>query len=87
MSKAALQVLRADMDLTTDTFFLLYKTWAEKDTNPHKILSQFEVLCVMHNKLPESPEHEFLIIETIDKQNKRKLFILERTIQTAYKSS
>jgi hypothetical protein len=39
----------------------------------------------MHNKIEHSPEHdsEFLVIQTVDrKDNKERLFIIERTVDS-----
>ena len=45
---------------------------------PADILSQFKVQTISHIKMPMSPEHEFLVIETVDQSDKPYLFILER---------
>lgn len=43
------------------------------------MLSRFKINSINHIKLlQESPEHEFLIIETVDPSNKPYLFLLER---------
>jgi len=43
-------------------------------------LSQIEVTSIIHNKMPNPPEHEFIIIETRDRLGKVKSLILERTV-------
>ena len=71
----------------TDIFLYNFSSWASLTMGPFNldsdfedILSQFEVQTIMHNKIPKSPEHEFLIIETLDRWGKTRLFILERTV-------
>jgi hypothetical protein len=64
--------------LTTETFLCLLAAWATLDPC---IKDRFQVVTLTHNKRLESPEHEFLIIETSDRNDgSRRLFILERTL-------
>jgi hypothetical protein len=65
--------------------FLLYilRSWAELAPDPQLVLSQIVIKCVMLMKMPCPPEHEFLILEVVNKKDtkaKAKLLILERTI-------
>jgi hypothetical protein len=69
--------------LKTNNFLLIYSAWASQPPlglQPADILNQFKVVCIMHNKIPKSPEHEYLIAETKDLEGVTRLFILERTI-------
>jgi hypothetical protein len=67
---------------TVDTFFYIISSWAARSSEPERILDRFKVVCVMHNKNPTPPEHEYLIIKTVDQEenDKVRFFILECTI-------
>lgn len=83
MAEAAAVVLGPSNVLTTDSFLIILQQWASSDPSA---LSRIRVSCVMHNKMPQSPEHEYLVIETVDSEGKIKLLILERTVgETAEK--
>jgi hypothetical protein len=65
-------------EIPTQYFLSLFTSWASLDPNPDKILSDFEVKCIMHIKRNDSSE--FLVIETMNQLgDATKLFILERT--------
>ena len=68
--------------MSTDIFLYIFTSWASSASDPFEIFNRFPVTCIMHNKLPSNPEHEFLIIETEDRlhNNRKQLFILERTM-------
>ena len=68
----------------TDTFlyFLLAEAIRAK-SDPHaEVLDRFIVDKVRHDKIPRSPEHEIIIIDTHDTKdnNKKRQFILERMV-------
>lgn len=74
-------LLLSPIGITETMFFLcLYTSWASLDANPESVLSDIDVVCLMHNKRSESSESddEFLVIETVDRRNVVRLFILER---------
>jgi hypothetical protein len=56
---------------------------APSSSKPSDILSQFKVRTITHKKMPDPPENEFLVIETVDQSNKTYLFILQRTVSSA----
>ena len=71
--------------MRTDLFLYFFNSWASlppSDSTADDILSQFVVKTIIHSKIPESPEKEFLIIETVDRRGKTSLFILERTVSS-----
>jgi hypothetical protein len=49
---------------------------------PDEILSYFNVKSISHHKVHQSPEHEFLVIETVNPSNKPYRFILERRLES-----
>ena len=67
--------------LATRTFHCMYKVWAVLNPIPEQVLDGLQVVCIMHNKRIDSTEHEFLVIETVDRQEEKRLFILERTVK------
>jgi len=76
-------ILEPSAILKMDIFLFVYNAWGSKPPlglEPDDILSWFEVVCIMHNKLHRSPEHECLILETKDKEGVTRLFILERMV-------
>lgn len=69
--------------LKANLFLYIFTCWASippSDTNPEEILSQYEVQNVLHKKMINSPEHEFLVIEAVDQSGQIKRFILDRTV-------
>jgi hypothetical protein len=65
--------------MTTNHIIFLFSCWASLDpSQPVNILSRFKVETISHHKLPSSPEHEFLVIKTVDPHDKSYRFILER---------
>ena len=65
--------------MATNHLVFLFSCWASLDpSQPAKILSQFKVEKISHHKMLESPEHEFLVIKTVDASDKPYQFILER---------
>lgn len=80
MSNSEQLLLDPTIQLDTSYFSHIYSNWAE--TNPDEIISRFEVQTIMHNKMTEKPEHEYLLIETLDQTDKStRFFILERTVR------
>lgn len=81
MTEPEKMLLDPNRILTTDVFLYLLTSWASSVSDPHLVLNRFSVTTISHNKHPESPEHEFLIIETEDQHDHHsRLFILERTM-------
>ena len=78
-SLASLLLVPANI-LTTSSVLDIFKLHANSHTNPLQVLEQIEVCCIMHSKMPNSPEHEFLVIETVDSSATKRLLILERTV-------
>ena len=70
--------------MTTNHVLFLFSCWASMppsdSSKPVDILSQFKVRTITHIKRPNSPQNEFLVIETVDQSNKTYLFILQRTV-------
>lgn len=67
--------------LTTNHMLFLFSCWASMLPDPSppvEIFSQFKVTSISHNKILESPQHEFLVIETVDPSEKSYQFVLER---------
>jgi len=60
----------------------LYISAAEKLEDFETVLDRLEVVWVWFNKLQELPEHEYFVIETVDRlqNNLTRRFLLERTI-------
>ena len=72
---------------STGLFLLALRGWgydflsSEPDPDPSKFLEEVQVTCILHNKMPASPEHEFLVIETKDREGFVRPLILERTVR------
>jgi hypothetical protein len=85
MDDHALQLLNHDSAFQTRASLLLFRGWGtefyEKTPDVEQFLSQIEVTCLMHNKMPNSPEHEYLVVETRDRLGNIKCLILERTVR------
>ena len=83
-------LLDPNSDMRTDYFLCLYMSWAltvccdpHDSDSGHKILSKFQVVSITHSKVPYPPEHEFILIETLDHSDQTtRHFILERMITT-----
>lgn len=82
MSDGEILVLDPICSQSVETFLYIITSWAGQTSEHEKILDRFRVVCIMHNKNPTPPEHEYLIIETVDQEenDKVRFFILERTI-------
>ena len=66
--------------LKSKLFLLLLTNWASMTPDPEDSISRFKVQRITHYKLPTPPEHEFLVIETLDELlGQTKQFILDRT--------
>jgi hypothetical protein len=69
--------------MKTEIFRYIYGKWAKATSNPEGTLNQLQVQTITHNKSPTATEHEFLIVETIDKsdqESKPKIFLLDRIV-------
>jgi hypothetical protein len=81
---AALIVFDPNSFLMTNNLLFLLSCWASippsDSSEPVDILSQFKVKTITHNKRPNPPQDEFLVIETVDQLNKTYLFILQQTV-------
>jgi hypothetical protein len=72
--------------MNTDNFLYTYTNWASTPPILSKnykftskdILHEFSILCLIHVKRPVAPEHEYLVIDTIDKSGNHQFFGLER---------
>jgi hypothetical protein len=66
--------------MTTNQFLFLYGCWALLDLGSHPldILSRMKVKTIGHHKSLAAPEHEYLVIDTVDPSNKSFKFILDR---------
>ena len=61
----------------------LLESWAKVDPKPASILCDLRVTSIMHAKMPQPPEHEFLLVKTEDRENTSRIFLLERTVDPA----
>jgi hypothetical protein len=80
---------RPNCNYDADAFFYFLRNWAKKSVDSTKmdlndILPQIEIVSVLFNKVLTSPEHESVVIETMDHMDKKtRLFVLERTITSS----
>jgi hypothetical protein len=79
MSPEATHIFNPRATLDPSLMVHLLETWARDDPHPMSILSDIRVTILMHNKMLNAPEHEFLVVETEDSVGTRRLFVLERT--------
>jgi hypothetical protein len=66
-----------------EIFRYIYGNWAKATANPEGTLNQLEVHSITHSKAPNATEHEFLVVETVDKshpESKHRLFLLDRVV-------
>lgn len=77
-------LLSPNLDTGTELFQYSFSELACNTQSDNDVLRRLEVRCIMHNKLPDGPQHEFLVIETVDRfeRDKVRLFILERTMSS-----
>ena len=61
----------------------LLESWAKADPKPASILCDLRVTSIMHAKMPQPPEHEFLLVKMEDRENASRIFLLERTVDPA----
>ena len=84
MDEQATVLLNKNSATLTAMFLLGLRGWGSEFCHSNSdlsvFLSQIKVNCIMHNKMPRSPEHEFLIIETEDREGRKTPLILERTV-------
>lgn len=84
MDDQAALLLNPSYATPTAIYLFILSQWGvdfcKSDPDASHFLSQIEVTCIMHNKMPVAPEHEFLVIETQDRLGKIKSLILERTV-------
>lgn len=85
MDEQASVLLNKNSATQTSMFLLALRGWGsefcESNPDPALFLSQIRVTCIMHNKMPLSPEHEFLVVETQDREGMKTSLILERTVE------
>ena len=62
-----------DVDQDTSSFYYMFKSWASQSTNPEAIIERFQVMALRHLQRKESPEHEYIVIETEDRKNDNKI--------------
>jgi hypothetical protein len=64
------------------TFLDNFRRAAESAPDP--VLERLSVVWIWLNKFPEAPEHEFLVVETVDsKDGKQRFFIFDRLLNTS----
>lgn len=72
---------------STKLFNFIISSWAHRSKDPKSIKDRFKVVCIIHSKNPEPPEHEYLIVETKDSKDDKSYFhILERFASLPTKS-
>jgi hypothetical protein len=67
-----------------DTFLLTFKSWASNPASNFQfqsknVLEEFVVEFLIHNKCISEPQHEFVLVDTKDKSDVRRIFILDLT--------
>jgi hypothetical protein len=69
-----------DPNITVKPSFFLYTliSWASAVTKPEEVLSGCRVETITYTKRQESPEHEWLVIETVDGSGQIRKFIMDR---------
>lgn len=80
MSDQAVHIFNPTASLDPSLLVHLLESWAKEDPNPMSILCDLRVTTIMHNKIPRSPEHEYLVLQTEDRENTTRFFLLERTV-------
>lgn len=80
MSDQAVHIFNPTANLDPSLLVHLLESWAKADPNPMSILCDLRVTTIMHNKMPHSPEHEFLVVKAEDRHGTTRLFVLERTV-------
>ena len=80
MSPQAKHIFNPMAHLDPSLLVHLLESWAKADPDPSSILCDLRVTSIMHNKMPQPPEHEFLVVETEDRAKVTRFFILERTV-------
>ena len=78
--------------LTPELFLYTFTSWASMpppNTTPEEILSRFEIRTITLKKITSSPEHEFIVLETVDKSDSHlvRQFILDRSFSRQIKGS
>ena len=60
----------------------LFISATSKIPNPESLMERLQVVWVWYNKLQESPQHEYFVFETVDREenNQIRRFIFERTV-------
>src|SRR6202789_2878044 len=69
-----------DPNVTMRPSFFLYTliTWASAISKPEDVVSGITVKTITYTKKQETPEHEWLVIETVDRFGKIRKFIMDR---------
>jgi hypothetical protein len=75
------------LKMGTDVFVYMSQAWASLPSHPDsddiEVLHDFNVVSITHSKSLDTTAHEFLVIATVDKNDKPRRFILERTVDPA----
>jgi hypothetical protein len=84
MTSAEKILLHPDHANQTDIFLYVLTSWASGCKDPKAITDRFQVVTLMHIKSRETPQHEFVLLETKDRDNVNddevQFFILERNV-------
>jgi hypothetical protein len=79
-------ILRKSDKYQTDAYLTFFRSWSndfleQPNETLESFFDQIEVTCLMHNKMITAPEHEFVILETVDHSKKTTCTILvERNV-------
>lgn len=83
MPDQAIHIFNSTANLDPSLMVHLLESWAKEEPDPLSILNDLRVTIVMHNKMPDPPEHEFLVVKTEDRHKVTRLYVLERTTNPA----
>ena len=67
--------------MSTGNLQFMLSSWSRRTEEPPSITDwrRFEIVCLIHSKNPEPPEHEYLIIKIKDRVHEKNHFlVLER---------
>ena len=76
----ALHIFSPSANVDPSLLVNLLLSWAKADPQPTSILCDLRVVSIMHNKMPQPPEHEYLVVTTEDSLKTSRSYILERTV-------
>ena len=83
MPDQATHIFNSTANLDPSLMVHLLESWAKEEPDPLSILNDLQVTTIMHNKMPDPPEHEFLIVKTEDRHKTTRLYVLKRTTDPA----